>query len=383
MDIETPTNLGLSSTGDLPPGLIVPMLTPLTPGGDIDETATELLIEFVLREQANGIFVLGSAGEGDSLPLELQRDFAALVAARVGERVPLFLGAMQASTLQQIDFLHSCRVREKYMAVVSPLPFYRRPRCETEVIEHYRRLRGATDRSVVAYRTPHPSAKALTVPVLMHLAESGLLAALKDSSGRIEGFRELIRLGFNESGVRLYQGEPSLSLESLRAGGDGLVVGTANFIPWVFVELRAALRAGDQDRAERCQERVLAFRKFARLATPYSAGGFHFSTFKAGLQVMEFGGGTPCPPYQPLPEDWLPHIRGFFLAAGVREHTVQALRACQLSQRARRWAQVREQVQESAAAETSLPAAANPSSSAVLDVPASSIASGGGAGSET
>ncbi len=341
----------MSSPGDggakrpeLPDGLIVPILTPLTPSGAIDESASELLIEYLLREQVNGLFVLGSSGEGDSLPTELQYDFAGLVASRVAGRIPLFLGAMQAGTLRQTDFVRRCPSVGHYAAVVAPVPYYRRLRCEAEVIEHYRRLRDDTGQAIVAYGTPHPSAGILTVPVLMRLATSGLLCALKDSSGRIEPFRELIQRGFNRDGLRLYQGEPSLCLDSLKAGANGLIAGTANFIPWVFVELCQAVRTGDDARAAQCHEQILAFRKFARITTPYSAHGFHYSTFKAGLDVMEFGGGTPAAPYQRLPESLLARLQVYFAAAGVREHAVHALLSCELSRRARHWAQLRETV---------------------------------------
>jgi 4-hydroxy-tetrahydrodipicolinate synthase len=328
----------------LPGGLIVPMLTPLTPEGAIHESATELLIEYVLRERVDGIFILGSAGEGDSLPYELQRDFAELVAARIDGRVPLFLGTMQAGTSQQTDFVRRCPVLEHCAAVVSPVPYYRRLRCAAEVREHYRRLREESGRPVVAYYTPHPSARVLTAPILLRLAEEGRLGGFKDSSGGLELLGELTLGGFNREGVRIYQGEPSLSLRALQAGADGLVVGTANFVPWIFVELLDAVRAGDLELAERCQERILAFRKFARIPTPYSEQGFHYSTFKAGLDVMDFGGGTPCPPYQRLPDDLLSRLRPYFAEAGVPDHAVRALLNCRLSQRARQWAQLRQTV---------------------------------------
>ena len=72
-------------------GVIVPMTTPFTPSGDIDEPAAERLADRLARHEL-GIFVLGTTGETSSIP-DAQRDrlvTAALRAAR--DRVPVYAG---------------------------------------------------------------------------------------------------------------------------------------------------------------------------------------------------------------------------------------------------------------------------------------------------
>ena len=52
-------------------GVVVPMVTPILANGDLDEPAVDRLVEFLLRGGVDGIFVLGTTGEGESVLLRL------------------------------------------------------------------------------------------------------------------------------------------------------------------------------------------------------------------------------------------------------------------------------------------------------------------------
>ena len=93
--------------------------------------------------------------------------------------------------------------------------------------------------------------------------------------------------------------------------------GPGNFIPHLFRRLLVAFRDNDQQRATELQNEINEFRQFARQPKPFVESGFHFSTFKAGLDVMGIGGGTPALPYQPLPKEFHDALRPFFVAAGA------------------------------------------------------------------
>jgi 4-hydroxy-tetrahydrodipicolinate synthase len=301
--------------------MIVPMLTPLTPGGGIDLVATRYLTEYLIAERADALFLLGSTGEGDSLTFEMQYEFGEAVARHARGRVPLLLGAMQPSTQTVIAFLKGCRCLDAFCAVVAGVPYYRALTCESEVLAHFRMIHASIGKPVVVYNLPHATSRVLTPAVVSAVLELEGIVGFKDSSGS----REIIRhLAGHRSGSRtfaMYQGDPAQCLASLQDGADGVIVGPGNFIPFAFKRLCDAYYRGDLETAARGQELVLRFRQFARVPTPFTQGGFHFSTFKAGLEVMGFGGGTPAAPYQPLPAEYLKVLRPYFEEANVLEHT--------------------------------------------------------------
>ena len=65
----------LSPTTDKSPpycGVVVPMVTPVTPDGALDEPAIRRVIDHLVRGGVNGIFVLGTTGEAASLSQEMR-----------------------------------------------------------------------------------------------------------------------------------------------------------------------------------------------------------------------------------------------------------------------------------------------------------------------
>src|ERR1051326_7383647 len=149
MNPDPHQSAGRVSPEILPPGLIVPMLTPLTPAGEIDEHSARCLTEYLITEGADALFLLGSTGEGDSLSLRAQYRFAELIAQWTRGRVPLLLGALQPSTRLVIDFVKGCPCIDAFGAAVVGVPYYRFVKCKAEVLAHFERVHDAVGKPVV------------------------------------------------------------------------------------------------------------------------------------------------------------------------------------------------------------------------------------------
>ena len=54
-------------------GTVVPMVTPITAAGALDESAVARLVETLIDGGVNGVFVLGTTGEGANVPKPLRR----------------------------------------------------------------------------------------------------------------------------------------------------------------------------------------------------------------------------------------------------------------------------------------------------------------------
>src|SRR5262245_36752304 len=73
-------------------GVVVPMVTPITPDGRLDEPAVARLVEFLVEGGVDGIFVLGTTGEGISVPPTLRCRLVAQAVACVRRRTKVYAG---------------------------------------------------------------------------------------------------------------------------------------------------------------------------------------------------------------------------------------------------------------------------------------------------
>src|SRR6516225_6739931 len=76
-------------------GIITPLVTPFTRGAlngfALDETGLERLIEHVIAGGMNGIFILGTTGEGPSLSYALREQMIRRTCQLVHGRVPVLV----------------------------------------------------------------------------------------------------------------------------------------------------------------------------------------------------------------------------------------------------------------------------------------------------
>src|SRR5436190_11996567 len=76
-------------------GVVVPLVTPILANGDLDEPAVDGLVEFLLAGGADGIFVLGTTGEGESVPKPTRRRLVARTVDRVRRRTKVYAGLVE------------------------------------------------------------------------------------------------------------------------------------------------------------------------------------------------------------------------------------------------------------------------------------------------
>src|SRR5947208_2787955 len=78
-------------------GIIPPLATPLLDDDRLDHAGLERLVEHVLAGRVQGLFLLGSTGEGPSLDYDLRRELVERVSEQTAGRVPLLVGITDTS----------------------------------------------------------------------------------------------------------------------------------------------------------------------------------------------------------------------------------------------------------------------------------------------
>jgi 4-hydroxy-tetrahydrodipicolinate synthase len=225
-------------------GVIPPIISPLTPQGDVDAKSLEAVVQRQLEAGVDGIFTLGSSGEGVYLRDRDRRMVVDVVTGCVSGAVPVFAGAVEATThrvIEQVRWLERAGVD----VLVVTAPFYADV-TPAETVRHFKLVAAASSLPVFAYDIPGNVGRKLHARTTIELLVDDTLAGLKDSSGDVAQFAEVIAALGPSRTASILTGADTGALEALDAGADGIVPGIGNIEPSLFVELVAAFRSGNR-----------------------------------------------------------------------------------------------------------------------------------------
>ena len=228
-------------------GIIPPLLTPLLDRDTLDVAGLERLIERVLNGGVNGLFLLGTTGEGASLSYRLRRELIERTARQVKGRSPILVNITDTSFIESVSLARyavDCGVNA---LVVAP-PYYL-PAGQPELQEYLTHLVTELPLPLFLYNMPSLTKVSYELETLRSVMKESRIVGLKDSSGNIGYFREVAALLKNRPDWSLLVGPEDLLLDAIAAGAQGGVHGGANLFPKLYVRLCEAARNGDSAKA--------------------------------------------------------------------------------------------------------------------------------------
>lgn len=309
----TPVRKGDALT-QLDGGVVPPVCTPLTPERELDVPSLERLSAFLIEAGVHGLFVTGSTGEVAYLPDETRYRALEVVAGVAAGQVPVLAGIIDTTTPRVIEHAKASKAAGAD-ALVATAPFYA-PTHPAEFPGHFRAIRAAVDLPLVAYDIPVSVGHKLPTDVVLELAADGTFAALKDSSGDLDGLRAVLE---RSDGLRCFSGSETLADLGLFIGAHGLVPGIGNVDPHGYLRLYDAAKRGDWATAKTEQLRLRKLFEVihvgdGRMGRYSSAIG----AFKEGLVARGvITGGTTSEPMIPLNDTERAAVRNHLAQAGL------------------------------------------------------------------
>jgi len=301
-------------------GVVPPVCTPLTPEHEVDVASLERLVDHLVEAGVDGLFVLGSTGEVALLPDAHRRRVAETVVKHVAGQVPVLAGVIDTSTLRVLR--HAEQLADLGLSgLVVTAPFYTRTH-PAEIAAHFRAIAARTGRPVFAYDLPVSVHTKLDRELLLELAEDGVLAGLKDSSGDDGALRGLLlaRRAAGLDGFSVLTGAELTVDNALWMGADGVVPGLGNVDPHGYTRLYRHAREGDWTAARAEQERLVRLFSLVGAGSTerMGRGSSALGAFKAALHLR---GVIDCaataPPYVPLDDDEIGVVRERLVEAGL------------------------------------------------------------------
>jgi 4-hydroxy-tetrahydrodipicolinate synthase len=187
------------------------------------------------------------------------------------------------------------------------------------VVRHFQLLRDAVDVPVIAYDIPSATHSRLPLVAVEQLAGDGTIAALKDSSGDVDGFRGVLT-ATADTGLRVLTGSETVTDVALHLGAHGAVPGLANVDADGYVRLAHEARDGHWTAAAAEQERLRRVFTIIDVADRsrigFTAGAL--GAFKAGQYLRGVIHTPRCAdPLLPLTDDEIDAIRAILIREGI------------------------------------------------------------------
>ncbi len=270
-------------------GLSVPVPTLFNDEGGVDPGKNARFARALSDAHVDHLFVLGSLGEFPSITPTERGPLLEVVVGSAGGKTDVWAGCGAPSTAQAVAFAEEAEGIGATALVAVP-PYYLHP--SLAAIDHYYRvLRKAVTVPLLAYNIPSLVGYALPPSLVHALARDGVLAGIKDTAGSLESVRSFLT-GAPE-GFPVFPGDDVLASSAIALGARGAVMGLANIVPKLCVELVAAARRGDSARAQELQSVV------DRLVDVTHAGPFPSTDKFLAAHLRESDVGYRAP-YEPL-----------------------------------------------------------------------------------
>lgn len=214
------------------------MVTPMYDDGRVRLESIPLLVEKFVREQAGGIYLCGSTGQGPLLTVDERKAMTEATVSAATGRLPVMVhvGAIRVEDAQELA-AHAATVGAD--AVSSVVPMYY-PTTLASAMEHYRRIAGESDLPFYAYNFAIPNCPVEAyVEALMQVPHA---RGLKFTSMNMY---ELSRLKIASDGqLNVLSGADESYLAAQSQGADGAIGSTQNIGLPLFRAVEAAAIEG-------------------------------------------------------------------------------------------------------------------------------------------
>jgi 4-hydroxy-tetrahydrodipicolinate synthase len=239
--------------------MLAAIATPYGPDGGLDLDAFDAHMAWLAEEGLDGVFVGGTTGEGVLLEHD---EVAALVERAVGSPLRVIAQIGRPSTRATVA-LAGRALAAGADAVAAYVPWFY-PVSQVQLREHFLALlRAAGDAPALMYNIPPRTVNDLDPSLAGELARAGF-AGMKDSTGDFARHEAYLEAVSGDRPFELYTGTEPLVLRSVRAGAAGSITALANCAPELFVGLRDALAAGDEEKAGRLQDQITILKEQTR-----------------------------------------------------------------------------------------------------------------------
>lgn len=282
---------GTTKRNPLPHGVYVPTVAFFQPDEEIDLAKVEKHAAYLARSGVTGLVTQGSNGEAVHLDREERKAITAATRRAVDaagfSSMPVIAGCGAASTRETIQLCKDSGDAGADAVLVLP-PSYYKGLVNTEALyAHFFAVADASPVPLLIYNFPGASSGLdLSSDDILALSKHANIVGCKLTCGNTGKLARVAAAA--KSDFLTFGGSADFTLQTLIAGGAGIIGGVANLIPRSCVRVMELYRSGKVEEAQKLQAVV------ARADWGCIHGGF--VAVKSALQSYHGYGGLPRRP---------------------------------------------------------------------------------------
>lgn len=254
-------------------GIIPPLVTPLKDNETLDIESLERLIEHLIQGGVNGLFILGTTGEEQSLSYRIRKQMIEETCRINRGRLPVLTCITDTSIEESINLANHA-ANYGASGVVSAPPYYFATG-QPELAQFYEELVPKLPLPLFLYNMPS-HVKVNFEPATIHrIAQNPQVIGFKDSSANGVYFQSVMHIMKERPDFALLVGPEEMTGSCVLMGAHGGINGGANLFPELYVSMYQAAKSGNISEVIRLQTFIMQIS-----STIYKVGQYGSSYLK-------------------------------------------------------------------------------------------------------
>lgn len=207
-------------------GSIVALVTPFR-NNEIDFDELDKLCQFHLENKTDGLLLLGTTAEAESLSDKEKQEVVKFVYDRVYSRIKLMIGLISNITEEVIRLasLFDGLDIDCYLVIN---PYYNKTNT-SGMLKHFTYIADHLNKPIVLYNVPKRTGMSIPIEVVRALSYHKNIIGIKEASG--DFLYQLELSSFINEEFKLYSGDDATMLLSLYLGASGVINVIGNAFP--------------------------------------------------------------------------------------------------------------------------------------------------------
>jgi dihydrodipicolinate synthase/N-acetylneuraminate lyase len=231
-------------------GVIVPMVTPFTASGRIDEQMAERLINYLI-EGGTSPFILGTTGESASISYPQRLLLVKTVVKVTSGRTKTFAGISSNSLETSIAAAKNYFDEGIDVVVAHPPCYY--PIDADQMLHYFEKLADNLPGPLILYNITSVTHCSIPLTVVDKLSHHKKILGIKDSERDEKRLDESLKMWSDRDDFVHLVGWGVKIAYGLLNGSKGIVPSTGNIVPQLYRELYDAVHNGDRDQVKKLQ----------------------------------------------------------------------------------------------------------------------------------